>query len=160
MDSRAAIKMAIDMGDRVAMSYLNDLSDEDLMRRPHPSCNHLNWQIGHLISSENQLNSKAFPGAVPALPAGFAEKYTKETAGKDDPSAFARKAQLMEAFQQQRAATLALLDKQSDQDLDKPTGVSFVPTVGALLSLHGSHWLMHAGQWVIVRRQLGKPVVI
>jgi hypothetical protein len=160
MDSRAAIKMSIDMGDKVAMSYLNDLSDEDFMRRPHPGCNHLNWQIGHLITSEHQLNSKAFPGALPELPAGFAEKYTKETSKKDEPSAFARKSELMETYRQQRGATLALLTKQSDQDLDKPTGIQFVPTVGALLSLHGSHWLMHVGQWVIVRRQLGKPVVI
>lgn len=160
MDSRAAIKMSIEMGDKVAMSYLKDLNDEELMRRPHPGCNHLNWQIGHLITSEHQLNSKAFPGAMPALPGGFAERYTKETAGNDEPSAFARKAELMGAYQQQRDATLALLNKQSDQDLDKPTGIPFVPTVGALLSLQGSHWLMHAGQWVIVRRQLGKPVVI
>ena len=160
MDSRTAIKLSIDMGDMVAMSYLNDLNDDDLMRRPHSGCNHLNWQIGHLITSEYQLNSKVFPDAVPALPNGFADKYKKETATSDVPSAFARKSELMEAYKQQRAATLALLNKQSDHDLDKPTGIHFVPTVGSLLSLHGSHWLMHAGQWVIVRRQLSKPVVI
>ena len=34
------------------------------------------------------------------------------------------------------------------------------PTLGALYLMQGGHWLMHCGQWVIVRRQLGKPVVI
>jgi hypothetical protein len=29
-----------------------------------------------------------------------------------------------------------------------------------MLSMQGSHWMMHAGQWVIVRRNLGKPVLI
>ena len=31
----------------------------------------------------------------------------------------------------------------------------FCPTVGAVFLLHPQHWLMHAGQWVIVRRKLG-----
>jgi hypothetical protein len=28
--------------------------------------------------------------------------------------------------------------------------------VGALFSVEGSHWLMHAGQWAVIRRQLGR----
>jgi hypothetical protein len=34
------------------------------------------------------------------------------------------------------------------------------PTVAALLAMSGTHALMHCCQWVAVRRQLGKPVVI
>ena len=26
-----------------------------------------------------------------------------------------------------------------------------------MLALAGTHWLMHAGQWAVVRRQLGRP---
>ena len=36
----------------------------------------------------------------------------------------------------------------------------FVPSVGAMLNLIAWHPFMHAGQWVAVRRQLKKPVVI
>jgi hypothetical protein len=33
----------------------------------------------------------------------------------------------------------------------------YAPTVGIVLMLLGSHGLMHAGQFVPIRRKLGKP---
>ncbi len=69
------------------------------------------------------------------------------------------KDQLLAVFKEQRAATLAALAKQSDSDLDKSTGVDYAPTVGSMFSMQGSHWLMHGGQWVIVRRKVGKPAL-
>ena len=30
---------------------------------------------------------------------------------------------------------------------------------GALFELAGSHFLMHCGQWAVVRRQMGKPAL-
>lgn len=159
MDSRTALKLSLSTADMVALGYLSDLTDADLMLRPHPGCNHLNWQVGHLIISEHRMLEQAFPGKMPPLPSGFAEKYAKETAGSNDPSAFATKDALLKAFQEQRAATLKILEGLSDADLDKDTGIPYAPTAGAVLSLQGSHWLMHAGQWVIVRRQLGKPAM-
>jgi hypothetical protein len=159
MNARDALKLSIDMGKTVGLRYLDDLSDEEMMRRPCPGCNHINWQVGHLIAAEHQLIGKVAPQPMPPLPAGFAEKYTKETATSDDPGKFCTKAELLKAFEEQRAATLAALAKTSDADLDKPTGMDFFPTVGSLFELQGSHWLMHAGQWAVVRRQLGrKPI--
>lgn len=155
MNTREALKLCIDMGSMVSLGYLQDLTDADFMRRPHPKCNHINWQVGHLITSEHHLIDQVAPGKMPPLPEGFAEKYSKDTAGSDNPQDFATKDQLMEVLQQQRAATLAALEETGDADFDKPTGVDYAPTVGAMYSLVGSHWLMHAGQWVIVRRELG-----
>ncbi len=159
MDSREAIKGSIDTADFVAMGYLADLTDQDFMLRPHPGCNHINWQIGHLVTAEHDLIEKVAPGAMPALPVGFAEQYTKETATSNDPTKFGKKDELLRVAKEQRAATLAALSKVSDADLDRPTGLDYAPTVGAMFLLQGSHWLMHCGQWVIVRRSLGKPAL-
>lgn len=162
MKANEAIKIGIDMSAMVCTPYLDDLSDEDLMRRPHPGCNHLKWQMGHLISAEHSMINTVFPGSMPALPEGFEARYAKETASSDDPAHFDSKEVLMRTHQEQRAATLAALAKLTDADLTKPTPESFqgyAPTVGALFSLQGSHWLMHAGQWVIVRRELGRAPV-
>ncbi len=156
MNSCQAIKLSIDTGDMVCMMYLNDLSDADLLKRPSAGCNHINWQIGHLIVSEHKMVAGC-GYAMPALPAGFEAAYTKETSASDDASKFMTKAQLLDAYKAQRAGTLAALAKTSDADLDKTTGVEYMPTVGAMFSLQGSHWLMHAGQWAVVRRQLGHP---
>ena len=98
--------------------------------------------------------------SMPELPAGFAEKYSKESAASDDSSQFASKDELLQAYRTQRDGTLAVLAKQSDSDLDVATGVSYAPTVGDLLRMQAEHWLMHCGQWVIIRRNNGKPVVI
>ena len=35
------------------------------------------------------------PGSMPPLPAGFGEKYTKDTSTSDDPKAFATKAEVI-----------------------------------------------------------------
>ncbi len=160
MNSQESIKQSINMADMVCMSYLADMSDSELMERPHSKCNHLNWQVGHLIASEHSMIEQIRPGTMPALPSGFADKYKKETGGIDDPSAFCTKEELMSTYQAQRAGTLAVLAKTSESEMDAPTGVDYAPTVGAMFVLQGSHWLMHCGQWVIVRRSLGKPIVI
>jgi hypothetical protein len=157
MNAREAIKVGIDTGEFVSLAYLQDLTDAEFLRRPHPGCNHINWQVGHLIAAENMMIEKVAPGSMPALPAGFAEKYTKETAGSDDAAKFATKDELIAIFKAQRAGTLAALAKETDANLDQATGVDYAQTVAAMYSLQGSHWLMHAGQWAVLRRQLGRP---
>lgn len=157
MDARQAIRCGLDMAQHVALAYVEDLTDAELMLRPHPQCNHINWQLGHLIVSEHDLLSTEGGFVMPPLPEGFAAKYTKETQRSDNPGDFATKAELLRAAAEQRQGTLAALEKVTEADLDRPTKLDYAPTLGALFSLQGSHWLMHAGQWVIVRRQLGKP---
>ncbi len=59
-----------------------------------------------------------------------------------------------------REASLAALEKVPDAALDQPTGIPYAPTVGALFLMIGNHPLMHAGQFAVVRRKLGKPIAI
>jgi hypothetical protein len=155
--------MQMDMGLTVLKTYVSDLSDSDLLLRPGKGCNHLAWQIGHLIAAENELLSDCCPGSAAALPAGFAQRHSKETIGVDDPAKFFSKQQYLDLYDQQRAATQAALDKLSEADLDRPGPEKFrnmFPTVGSIFALIASHPLMHAGQFVSIRRQLDKPVLI
>ena len=143
----------------VVQAYLSDLSDDDLFVRPHPKANHIAWQLGHLIAAEHDLNNMVCPDSMPALPEGFKEQHSKETAGSDDKSAFRSKDEYVQLMNEQRAATLALLDRLSDEELEKPAPEKiqqFGETVGTVLAGQSAHWMMHAGQWVIVRRILGK----
>ena len=160
MNSRDAIKLSINMGDMISMAYLQDLSDDQMMQRPHAECNHLKWQIGHLITSERMMIEGVAPGSMPALPDGFAERYGKETAKSDDAKKFDSKEELLRVYQSQRSGTLAALAKLSDEELDTPSPEAmqgYAPSVAAAFSMQGSHWIMHAGQWAVLRRQLGKP---
>ena len=155
MNIQQLVAISLETADTICLSYLQDLADEDLMRRPHPSCNHLNWQVGHLIQSEHEMMSRI--GPMPPLPAGFAERYRKETQSSNRGDDFCDKRQLLEAQQAQRTGTLALVAGLDPTDLDRASGVDYAPTLGALVALIPAHWLMHAGQWVIVRRELGRP---
>ena len=98
----------------------------------------------------------------PPLPAGFAEAYTKETAALDDPAKFHKKADYLALAAQMKAASLAAIDATPESTLDSPGPEfmrQFAPTVAAVLAILGQHWMMHAGQIVVLRRKLGKPVL-
>jgi hypothetical protein len=71
MNAKDAIRSAMGMGLFVVEKYLSDLDDADLMRRPTAGCNHLAWQLGHLISSESGLVNMVCPGQGGELPDGF-----------------------------------------------------------------------------------------
>lgn len=160
MDSRKAIKSAILSGQSVCDAYLGDLNDADLLVRPVPGINHIAWQLGHLIAAEHDMLEAVRPHSMPELPAGFREKHSKKTAASDDPKAFCTKAQYLEQFKKQRAGTLALLEKMSDSDLDQQAPEqlrSFLKTVADVFTMQSTHWLMHAGQWAVVRRKLDRP---
>ena len=163
MDSQQAIKTSIAMADMISKAYLDDLTDEEMMERPDPGCNHLKWQVGHLILSDHEMISGCLPGALPDLPAGFSGAYSKQQATSDNAKDFHAKEELMATFETQRAAILEALAGMSDEDFDRPAPESmqsYAANVGAVFSMIGSHWLMHTGQWVVLRRQLGRDIVI
>ena len=160
MNSRDAIKVGLDMAEFVSLGYLQDLTETELLHRPATGANHINWQLGHIIASENQIINSCVAGSMPALPDGFAAKYTKETATVDDPAKLCTKAELLNLYKEQRVATLAAMNTLSDADLDRESPEmirAYAPNFAAAFSMQGSHWLMHAGQWAVVRRQLGRP---
>jgi hypothetical protein len=162
MNAKDAILTALNSTQNLLGWYLGDLSDSDLLVRPVPGANHIAWQIGHVIASEQRLAASIPGAAYPELPAGFADQHGPKNSNADGPAGFGTKNQYLDLFNQTRAATVALVGKVSDADLDKPYDgpvSKFAPTLGALLLLVANHTMMHAGQFSVVRRKLGKPVL-
>jgi hypothetical protein len=162
MNAKEAIKIALTSTKDMLGWYLGDLSDADLLVRPVPTANHIAWQMGHLINSESHLLGELPGAAYPTLPAGWDKQHSKDTAGMDPPKGFATKSEYLTQFNKAREVTLATLAKMSDADLDKPTQgkmAKFAPTLGSLILLQSNHTLMHAGQFTVVRRKLGKPLL-
>ena len=163
MNTQEAITTTLNTSSMVLSGYISDLSDADLMVRPGEGCNHLAWQLGHLIASECSLLEMVSPGAAAELPEGFAEAHSKEAAGEEDASKFCTKQEYLDLLEKVHAATVAALSKCSDEDLDQPGPKDFgdmFPTVGHVYVLIATHPMMHAGQFVPVRRKLGKPVLM
>jgi hypothetical protein len=159
MDIKQAIQTSLAQADGIVNGYLADLKPSELLARPCAGANHIAWQLGHLIASEHYLVEQAAPGKMPPLPAGFAEKHRKDTAGSDDPRAFLSKEEYLDLAKKVRSGVLQIVADASAADFDKPlTKVPpFCKTAGELFLFLGPHWIMHAGQWAVIRRTLGKP---
>ncbi len=164
MHAKQAIRQSIDLADMMIGKYLEDLDDAAFLKRPVEGMNTIAWQMGHLISSERNIIEAIKPGTCPALPEGFDAQHSKEAATSDDASKFHKKDEYLALWKAQRDATRAVLESLSDADLDAPGPErmrAFCPTVGeALNMMGGGHPMMHAGQFVAVRRALKKPVAI
>ncbi len=162
MTAKDVITNGINMSHMLLTTYLSDLSDADLMVRSVPGTNHIAWQLGHLIVSENKMLTDA-GCRMPDLPDGFAESYTKESSSSDDAGKFHRKEQYLAWLAEQREGTVAALAATSDEDLGKAAPESmqaYAATLGEAFNMIGVHVLMHVGQFVAVRRKQGKPVTI
>jgi uncharacterized damage-inducible protein DinB len=162
MTAKDVLKHALKTNHDILSMYLTDLSDADLLIRPAPGANHIAWQLGHLISSEARMLAN-IPGAKPpTLPAGFAEQHNKGAAASDKTDSFRTKKEYLNLYNQVREATFAALAALPDADLDKATQgniARMAPTLSSVFFLAANHEMMHAGQFSVARRKLGKPVL-
>src|SRR6476469_8886860 len=55
MNAKELAKINIDMVQVISLRYLEDLTYQELMHRPAKGAKHINWQLGHLIQSENDM---------------------------------------------------------------------------------------------------------
>lgn len=161
MNGREAIQAALEATKGNLGWYISDFTDADLLVRPVPGANHAAWQIGNVIGGDIFLIKPEVPEAeYPELPAGFAELHGSNGAKKDE--GFLTKAEYLALFEKVRNATIAAVGKLTDADLDRPvTGAAkaFAPTIGKLFLIVSNHTLMHVGQFTVIRRKLGKPVL-
>ena len=141
---------------------LNDMTDADLLQRPVPTANNGLWQLGHLIAAEAHISNQCAGKTVVALPGGFAERYTKETASSNDPAKLGTKADLLAQFDKVRAQVCQWVGTLTPADMAKPAPESmrqWFPTVGRVVYLYSSHQAMHMGQLQVLRRKLNKPIL-
>jgi hypothetical protein len=158
MAAKNILKEVVEFGHIVIKYYVSDLTDAELLVRSVPGSNHIAWQMGHMIGSTHHM-LKGLGHAAPDLPAGFAEAYTAETSGSDDPKKFAAKAEYLALAEKMKEASLKAIDATPENTLDQPGPESmreYAPTVASVLTILGNHWLMHSGQFVPIRRKLGK----
>lgn len=163
MDTHAAIISNLHSSRHVMNTYLRDLYDQDLLVRPHPSAHHAAWQLGHLILSECQMVRAIRPACACELPADFVAKHDKAAAVKSQLSDFCPKEVYLSLMEKVRDATFAALEEVPHDELSKPgpeSMRSYAPTIGSVFLAIANHEMMHSGQIAVLRRVLGKPVVI
>src|SRR5262245_36030244 len=163
MSPKDIIRRLFRSNDHIVNEYLKDFSDAELLVRPVPGANHIAWQLGHLINAEVML-LRMIPGTTSAeLPAGWAELYTPDRSHSDATSGYLTKAEYLDVFKRVRANSVKALEEFPEADLDKPSEgrlAAMFPKLADIFMLVANHPMMHVGQFVVLRRKLGKPVVI
>ncbi len=160
MSVKTLIKTSLLMSEHVLLTYLKDFIDTELYLQPADKANSLAWQLGHLIISENEA-IRLLSGDEIELPSGFQIAHSKENS--PIPAKQWTLSQYLILFKTQRELTHKYLEELKDQDLGccAPEKMrSYAPTVADLLLAQSSHVFMHTGQIAVLRRELGKPIVI
>jgi hypothetical protein len=142
--------------------HLADFSDADMLARPAPNANHAAWQLAHLAKLEVIVTNLVAPGTQLPIPSRMDSAQGKEAAKSDDASRFPTKDELLNLLEVANNAQVAAIAKMTDADFEKPAPdqfKSFAKTMGALLLMGPSHFMMHIGQIQVLRRKLGKPVL-
>ena len=158
MNGREAIQTALEATKGNLPMYVRDFSDADLLVRPVPGANHAAWQIGNVIAGDVFFISHELPETpYPELPKGFYELHGNEGAKRDE--GFLTKAEYLALFEKVRDTTIAAVGKLTDADLDRPVTGKGKSVLAGLFLMISNHTLMHAGQFSVIRRKLGKPVL-
>jgi hypothetical protein len=164
MTSRDAIRTALTQSEKFLADLLGDFTDAEMFVRPVPGANHAAWQVGNVIAGDLYLLQEELPEAkFPQLPDGFMEQHGSKGTKLDGPDGFHTRDEYLTLLHAVRAATIAAADKLTDADLDRPTREAmrgWVPTLGEMLVMAATHTMMHAGQFSVIRRKLGKPVLL
>jgi hypothetical protein len=141
-------------------AFLKDFSDEEMLFRPAKGANHAAWQIGHLANSTRGMVN----GCDQSVAFAFEDdtRFGKSKAGIDDPAFFPKKKEIIDRFDGAVELAADWVGKLSEADLGKASPErlrQFAPTFANVAILLGSHPMMHIGQFSVMRRALGKPVL-
>lgn len=163
MNGVQAIVAAMESSQQWLEMYLADFTDDELLARPVPSANHAAWQLGNVIVGDVFLVQCEYPEVVfPTLPEGFASLHGSAGANIDQSPGFLTKLEYVSILNKVRTVAIETISRLTDDELDRPaneTATFAGPTVGHVLMFVATHTLMHLGQFSVIRRALGKPVL-
>lgn len=146
--------------------YVSDLSCHELLQRPGKIGNPVLWQLGHLIASEIemlQLIGLPFDGQITNeflsrhQKGAYSDGWELEIDREDGHQSY------LQLMKEVRAHTLNVLDAITLEEFGSPAPEkmrSYAQSKGSIFSMIASHECLHAGQIAVLRRELGKPVVL
>lgn len=147
---------------RVVQLNVDGITQEESLIRPAPGGNCLNWVVGHLLATYDQM--LPLLGQKPVMEEGALQRYARGTPPLENPAEALDLQVLLTAWNDANDRVDAGLAGVTPELLDKP--VSKSPsnnpneTIRSLLPTVLFHQAYHAGQTGILRRIAGKPGAI
>ncbi len=147
---------------RVLRLNAEGITQEDSLIQPQPGGNCFNWNLGHLVLT-NEITLKLL-GKPPVLGEAALQRYARGSAPLRNPNEAMPLEKLLAAWDEGCARIEQGLAKLNPERLAEPAPSS--PrnnpdeTVGTLLSILMFHQAAHTGQTSLLRRMAGKPGAI
>jgi hypothetical protein len=165
MHATQFIRHALDSSATTLLTLAQDMRNASLTFPTPRGGNHPLWVLGHLAVTESQLTHSIILGRDHPL-AHWMGIFGPGTTPVADPVAYPSLDEVIRAFKETRAATLAALDSMTDADLDKaspgcpPEFAPVVGTLGKCLFAIIYHTSIHSGQVIDARRAAGRAPML
>jgi hypothetical protein len=163
----------------VTERYLEDLSFEEICLTPGIGANPIAWQLGHLILSEVEMIEQLSKDNPFPFPLAFQQLHRKpgldHSGGLipsdrgmwqpwiDEVQGLFSKETYVSLLQISRSKSIEVLRKLTLEELTKPAPepmAKYTKTWASVFVMIGLHETQHAGQIAVLRRSLGRRVVI
>ena len=141
--------------------YTADLTPQEYLHRPTPKANCVAWTIGHLILSDRGVLKRLNVADLPALPDGFEKRFSRDE-GCPQANEFGDVSLLLPLFNQHRQRLIDTIKRTTPQELNAPLEKPhpMFANAGEMALFMAAHAAMHAGQFTIIRRSLGRPPLV
>jgi len=166
MNTTAFIKSSLEASKSATLGLIVDLKDNPLAQPTANGGNHAHWILGHLVVSESGIIHNIVLGNDSSPHSKWEPLFGHTTQPLTDDSTYPPFDELLNAWEEVRAFTLATLDTLTDDDLDKkapgcPEGwESFFGTIGQCYATQIFHPTMHYGQLADIRKSLSRELLM
>jgi hypothetical protein len=157
-----AIAYSLVASQRLLLWYVEDLTPQEFLHRPHQKVNCAAWLLGHLTLTDRQTLRKVFGVTdLPALPEGFEKRFSRDE-GCPQAAEFGDVRLLAPLFARHRELLIETVRSADPADLAKPLPMPHprFKSAGEAAAFMAIHTAMHAGQITVIRRSLGRPPLI
>ena len=156
-----AIAQGLTQSGMLLNRYTADLTPQEYLHRPTAKANCVAWTIGHLILSDRGVLKRLGQTDLPALPDGFEKRFSRDE-GCPQADAFGDVTALLPLFNQHRQQLIEAVKRATPQQLNAPLEKPhpMFGNVGEMALFMSAHAAMHAGQFTIIRRSLGRPPLV
>src|SRR6185295_4226194 len=104
--------------------FIEAVPPADWFRLPAGGVTHVAWQVGHLAIAQYRLCFVQLHGALPTdesfFPAGFFERFKRESVPGADPATYPNPSEIRRVFDAVHRQLLEELPAYPDADLDSP----------------------------------------
>ena len=156
-----AIAQALTQSGMLLNRYAADLTPQEYLHRPTAKANCVAWTIGHLVLSDRGVLKRLNATDLPPLPDGFEKRFSRDE-GCPQANDFGDVTTLLPLFNQSRQRLIDAIKRATPQQLNTPLEKPhpMFADVGEMALFMAAHATMHAGQFTIIRRSLGRPPLV